>query len=202
VANLLINSTTTMLLEGLLDPTQQSIWREFDDRFRPIILGVALRAGLSEHDAEDVAQQTLCEFSRDFRLGKYDRTRGRLRSWILGIARHRIIDVQRELQRRRERRGESAFVNLADQDELENYWQLERDQRLAALAWDELKNATKTSSSTLQVFVLFAVQQVPAEEVARQCGIETPEVYRIKHRLTHRLQEIVKRLESAFEDGK
>ena len=200
MANLLLNSTTTMLLDGLLDPSQQSIWREFDDRYRPIILGVAVRAGLSEQDADDIAQQTLSEFSRDFRAGKYDRTRGRLRSWILAIARHRIVDLQRELQRRRERRGESALLNLANPDELESYWQLEHDKRLAEMAWSELRDSTKTSSSTLKVFSLFAVQQVPVEEVAQQCGVEVAEVYRIKHRLTRRLQEIVSRLKTAFED--
>src|SRR5205085_2258087 len=130
---------------------------------------------------------------------KYERSKGRLRSWILGIARHRITDAMRERQRRRARRGESAFESLVEAPQFDAFWQVEQDQRLADLAWHELRASTKTTDATLTAFQLFALQRVPADQVAHRCGITTPEVYRIKHRLTKRLQDIVTRLRGAYE---
>ncbi len=93
--------TTTALLEALHDPACEQVWQEFDGRYRPVIIALALHLGLRHDEASEVAQETLSQFVRDYLAGRYDRGRGRLRSWILGIARHRILDVQRHRQRRR-----------------------------------------------------------------------------------------------------
>jgi len=71
-------TTTTALLDGLHDPANEEVWREFDTRYRPIILGFAVKLGLSDEDAADVAQDTLARFVQEYRAGRYDRTRGRL----------------------------------------------------------------------------------------------------------------------------
>ena len=197
----LATATTTALLDGLRDPCREDLWRELDERFRPIIVGVARRAGLSANDADEVAQQALAEFVRDYRAGKYDRERGRLRTWMLSIARHRIVDLHRERSQRRERRGESALVSLPDGGDLETYWKCEHEQRIAELAWNELRTGTKTSATTLEAFQLFAIHEVSVEEVAQRCHISREEVYRIKHRLTKRLREIVQRLNVTYEDS-
>ena len=84
--------TTTALLEGLFDPANQELWRHFDERYRPVIIAFARRLGVEPTDAADIAQETLVQFLRDYREGKYDRNRGRLHCWIIGIAKHRIAD--------------------------------------------------------------------------------------------------------------
>src|SRR5688572_33473691 len=81
--------TTTALLCGLLDPAAEQSWLEFDARFRPIVRGFAMKLGLSEADAEDVTQEALARFVKYYRQGKYDRTRGRLSSWLITIAQNR-----------------------------------------------------------------------------------------------------------------
>ena len=48
-------TTTTVLLEGLLDSGNEAVWREFDARYRPIIVGFARTLGLDPDDAADVA---------------------------------------------------------------------------------------------------------------------------------------------------
>jgi RNA polymerase sigma-70 factor (ECF subfamily) len=194
-------TTTTQLLEGLRDPRRQDLWGEFDARFRPIIVAVARRAGLTDDDAEEAAQRTLLDFLQDYRSGKYERAKGRLRTWILGIARHRIADIWRERQRRLACRGESAFLSLAADEEWDGSWQAAQEKRLAELAWAELREATKTTEASLEAFQLFALRGQPAAEVAQQCGLATADVYRIKYRLTRRLQEIMARLRLVCEDG-
>ena len=67
------SQTTSALLEGLLEPSQEEAWREFDARFRPVILGFGRKLGLREPDAADAAQETLMRFLVDYRAGKYAR---------------------------------------------------------------------------------------------------------------------------------
>ena len=101
-------STTSALLDGLLEPGNEAIWREFDGRYRPIIFAFTRKLGLDESDAADVAQEAMLRFVQEYRAGKYDRQRGRLRSWIIGIVKYRAADLQRSGAKHRERRGESA----------------------------------------------------------------------------------------------
>src|SRR5207248_1631903 len=142
--------TTTVMLERLLDPADEAIWHEFDTHFRPVIESVARRVGLDAADAADVAQETLAQFVRDYRAGKYDRQRGRLRAWITGIAQHRILDLQRRRATRREQRGSSAIVELPDQDCLAEYWETECRQQILCHAMQELGRTSKVSPRTIE----------------------------------------------------
>src|SRR5690348_2881849 len=98
-------TTTTQLLDSLSDESNREVWAGFDTRYRPILEGVARRLGLPPEDAADVAQETLARFARDYRLGKYERGKGRLRTWILSIARARSIDLLRAKSRSNAQQG-------------------------------------------------------------------------------------------------
>ena len=91
-----LTRTTTALLEGLRDSENAILWEAFDRRYRPILVGFARNLGLDEVDAADVAQETLSRFVQEYREGRYDRSRGRLGAWLVGIARYRILDLRRK----------------------------------------------------------------------------------------------------------
>lgn len=194
-------TTTTQLLQALFDPKDEAVWREFDGRYRPIIYGLAMRLGLGPHDAADVAQATMIEFVRDYRSGRYDRDRGRLRAWIIGIARHQVSDAFTQRKRRRALRGESAFEELPDDNRLTELWDAERERAILSEALRELRITTRTEPKTIQAFEMVAIDGVPAEAVALECGIEVAEVYRIKNRITKRLRAIVVQLTQAYLEG-
>lgn len=176
-------TTTTLLLESLQDPLQQTVWCEFDDRFRPLITAFGVRLGLDASEAEDVAQETLVEFLRAYRDGKYDRSRGRLSSWIISIAQHRIAHRRMALGRAAGQRGESALIDLSNTASLTAVWEDEQ-RRLILVRAMEVLRAGRTLEVTLRAFELFAVRGVPAVEVAQQCGITVDEVYTAKNRVT------------------
>lgn len=71
--------TTTMLLQGLSDSANNAAWSRFIERFRAPLLANLRRSGARVQVAEDLAQETLLEFARAFREGRYDWQRGRLR---------------------------------------------------------------------------------------------------------------------------
>jgi len=201
-------ATTSVLLAALHDPGNQTVWKAMDARYRPIVYGCARRLGLSAEDAADVAQQTLADFVRDYRAGKYERGKGRLSSWVMAIARHRVIDVQRARARRQEWRGASALENLVEEhpDEetgpLTQIWEAEHERAIFNQAMTELTQDTKTSRNVLRVFQLYVLGGVAAKVVAHKCDLSVAEVYRVKNRLTRRLRQIVARLNEVYaEDG-
>ena len=195
------STTTTQLLDALHDMRDGAVWSEFDARYRPIIFGLARRLGLGEADSAEVAQQTLTEFVRDYQSGRYQRDRGRLRAWLIGIARHRAYDVLRGMRRRREYRGDSGYLGIPAPDGLTEIWVAERDRSIALRALDELRATSRTTPNALMAFEMVAIQAMPLEEVARDRGMTVDEVYRVKHRITRRLREIVARLSRCYEES-
>ncbi len=193
--------TTTALLSGLLDADNQKVWVEFDARYRPMIEAVAVKLGLIEADAADVAQETLTRFFREYRAGKYDRSRGRLRSWILAIVRYRVADIKRARLARRETRGESAIIHLPDGEELEAVWESERRRVLLWQALSELRESSQLSDRTMRAFELYVLQERSAEDVAEELNLTRHDVYMAKNRVAERLREILKRMEELFDDG-
>jgi RNA polymerase sigma-70 factor (ECF subfamily) len=186
------------MLKALDDPSNQMVWVSFDARYRPLVFALARKLGLQDEDAADVAQQTLAEFLRAYRAGQYDRTRGRLSSWIISIARNQVSDVHRARKRRRERRGQSAFANIPADEELERVWEAEQQRVIRDLAWQELRASPRMHEKTLRAFELFTLLELPVERVSTECGMSADEVYRVKYRVTNRLREIVKRLTAAY----
>ncbi len=191
--------TTTRLLEDLLDPAADQVWQEFDVRYRPILVGFARRIGFSEEDAADLAQESLARFVRSYRAGKYDRQRGRLRSWIIGIAKHVIADMCAGKAARPDHRGGSAIVDLPDDHSLTSHWETEREGAILAHAMKDLRSGTRTSEQSLRAFEMVAFEQRSPEDVAAELGMTRHDVYVAKHRVTDRLRHIVARIEKLYD---
>lgn len=192
--------TSTSLLIGLAEAENDAVWAEFDARYRPIVTGYCLKLGLTEHEAADVSQESLMRFLEEYRAGKYDRERGRLRSWLIGIVKYRVADLKRAKFARRELRGESAVVDLPDDDQLEALWEAERCHQLLRQAISELRGASRLTERTMRAFEMFAVEQKPAAAVAAKLGISVQDVYVAKNRVAARLRETLERLEALFDD--
>ena len=105
--------TSTTLLEGLKDPANHTRWRDYVDRYRPLLVGFLRRHGVQATDAEDVAQNVLIEFVRGYCEGRYDRERGRLSSWLFGIA-FRQLQNHRRRERGRARRADERLVEVEE----------------------------------------------------------------------------------------
>ena len=193
-------TTSTALLAGLFDPGNNAVWREFDRRYRPILTAFARRLGLTADDAAEAAQDTLARFVEEYRAGKYERSRGRLRAWLIGMAKTRIAQMKRIRQRRRERRGASVLIQLADPAELERIWEEERKLALLRQALLELRGQTRTSDKTLAAFEQYVLKRRPAKDVASDLGMTRQDVYMAKNRVAERLREITARLEPYFDD--
>lgn len=195
------STTTTLLLSSLTDAGDAQAWTEIDGRYRPIIERYARRLGLSDTDAADAAQDVMIQFMQAYRAGKYDRARGRLRAWIMGIVKFRVKDALRDKARRRETRGDSALVELPDDEQLTRIWEAERRTVLLRRAVAELKQTTRTTDKTIRAFELFVLEERNAAEVADELDMTRQDVYMAKNRIAERLREILAQLNGIYDDG-
>ena len=194
----MLTTTNTELLQGLRDPANEPVWREFDSRYRPLLLAFARRLGLGDADAADAAQETLAQFVEDYRAGRYDPARGRLRSWIFGIAQRRVADMKRLKARRREQRGDSAFQGVPAEDELQGVWDDEWRKALLRQGLTELRAGTKMDPKTIRAFELVAFGQRRPAEAAAELGMTVNDVYVARSRVLDRLQRILVELEEIW----
>jgi len=191
--------TTTRLLDALRDLQNEPAWAQIDSRYRPVLTGLARRLGLNGSDADEVAQQALAEFVRAYRDGRYDRSKGRLSSWILGIGHHTALRVIR--RGRNEKNADSvSVVEAVDEPTLRSIWEDERDRAILSQAMTMLSDESSIDDRTYLAFELFAMRRVPVAEVANRCEMTTDQVYVAKSRVTKKLREIVATLTEAFEE--
>lgn len=196
----MLTRTTTQLLDSLRDSANQDLWTLFDERYRQVLIAFARRRGLSEEDAADAAQSTLADFATDYRAGRYDRTRGRLRSWIIGIAENRIAGIRRDLRRRGSPEGDLALGRLPDESSLASDWD-EAVQRVALeRAIRTLQTETRVDERTIRAFELSAMRGMPAESVAAECGMTVAEVYVAKNRVIGKLRDIARAFTQELDD--
>lgn len=193
-------TTTTLLLRGLLDTGNTAAWEEFHTRYAPILAAVARRIGLSEADAADICQEALTCFVRDYRDGKYQRERGRLRSWLAALVRYRAIDWLRAKGREPACVGLSAAGQLSDHREIEAIWDVEQRQAILRAALAEVRRSSRFHDHTLRAFERVGLDNVSAAEVAGELNISVDEVYQAKRRVSQRLREIVTQIEARYAD--
>ena len=195
-----VSRTTTVLLEGLRDPANAEAWATFDRLYRPIVIAFARRLGLSDSDSADVAQETMAQFVQEYRANRYDRTRGRLRTWLIALTKTRIATMRRNEARQRQWRGDSAFVDLADDVQLTQIWDAERRLVVLRQALDVLRGKTRSSDTTIRAFECLVINRMPPAAVATELGISTHDVYLAKSRITQRLREIIVTIDADFDD--
>lgn len=83
------------------------------ERYRPVIRRYLLKRGSNHADAEDLAQEVLLRLFTQGRLAGADATRGRFRSYLLGITRNVLHETRRRAQALK-RGGGAAPLSLAD----------------------------------------------------------------------------------------
>lgn len=198
------NTTTSALLEGLRDPADP-VWSQFDARLRPVLIGFAQRYGLNASDAADAAQETLSDFFVHYRT-RYDRSRGRLRTWILSIARHKIADI-RQARAKKLGTGAGSTENAppmieqtpAAERDAEDIWRAECKRFLLQRAMQELPDAGRIQPRTIRAFRMHALEGYAAAQVAQRLGMTTEAVYMAKHHCLQRLRTIVAELAELYE---
>lgn len=197
-----LNSVTnTILLNGLRDAGNKSVWSQFVGRYQPMIVKYARRFGLSDADAQDAAQQALIAFCGAYQDGKYDRDKGRLRVWLFGIARNQIRNLikkgkRREVQIVNDSSQTDFFVQQTDDETLERVWEEEWRDAVLRQCLEEVTR--EFDPKTVKAFELFAWKGKSAKQVAEMLELTPNAVFIAKHRVMKRIRELMPQMESIF----
>jgi len=182
--------TTSTILSRLVDYRDQSVWERFDGRFRPAVVRFARKLGLPESDAEDVAQEALLTFAEAYRVGKYQAGRGRLSSWLFGIAYRTAANARRALARRKDLQNSTEFwCELPEEREAERIW--DAQWQAAALENAERQVRNEVTESTFRAYRSVVREGLTPAEAGERLGLSRDAVYIAKHRVLKRLREII-----------
>ena len=202
--------TRPSLLDRLKDGKEQVGWQEFLETYGRLILSAALKARLTEEEADDVLQETALAVVKNIGAFQYDPAKCAFKSWLLLITRQRIIWQLRK----REKVGQASRLSGAGETpalhddgprtatidripdpavaDLDAHWEEEWQKNLMAAALTKIKR--KVKAKQFQMFDLYALQHWPAREVARAMKVSVAQVYLARHRVGGLLKKEVQRL--------
>ncbi len=197
--------TRRSLLTRLKQWDDQEGWQRFFDTYWKLIFTVALRAGLSNTEAEDVVQETMMSVARQMPEFKYDPRLGSFKSWLFLLTHRRITDHLRK-QYRRIKTHEPApgatprtaiLESIPDTrgSALDAMWEEEWKRQMFEAALGRVKHQVEPKH--FQIFDCYVIKEWPVKEVSQTFGISTGQVYLIKHRLSALLADEVKSLAAA-----
>lgn len=184
-------TTHPSLLVRLRDQMDASAWNEFVSIYSPIIFSFCKKHGISNHDSQDICQETMVRVIQLMPEFKYSTEKGHFRSWLKKVTLNRMVDYFRA------KKNEKSLDNLPplESPALSTQWEELFNQKVLQSALEIVRN--QTISRHWGIFeAVWLNHQAPAE-VAKKFGMEIANVYLIKSRV---LQALNKQVELLAED--
>jgi len=202
--------TRRSLLSRLKHWDDQESWRDFFNTYWKLIYSVALKAGFSEHEAEEVVQETVIAVARKIGEFKYEPSVCSFKTWLLRLIHSRMVDLLRKRQREEAMRARptgdtSTTVAIekipdpASADVLEQMWDGEWQRNLVALAIEKVKQ--RVNPIHYQMFDLAVFKEWPVGEISAKFHVSAAQVYLAKHRVSALIKKEVRKLEKQMERG-
>jgi RNA polymerase sigma-70 factor (ECF subfamily) len=200
--------TRDSLLSRLKDRGDDESWRDFFNTYWKLVYGVALKAGLTEQEAEEVVQETVITVARRIPEFKYDPAVCSFKTWLLNLTRWRIVD---QLRKRRPSGAANRFRSdatartatvecVADPASLnlDAVWDQEWEHQILEAAIQRVKR--KVNPEHYQVFHLCVFKEWPVKKVTSELNVSAAQVYLARHRVGALLKKEVKAMEKRMNE--
>lgn len=200
------DATRSSLVNRLHNWNDHGGWQDFFDRYWKLIYAVALKAGLTDAEAQDVVQETVVAVAKQMREGGYDRTKSSFKNWLCLITRRRIIDHFRRRTKVQKRPLASEATSRTDTIarvpdpaslELDAVWDEEWRKNLVDAAIERVKQ--QVSSKQFQIFDLAVLKDLRVREVTKLLKVNAAQVYLARHRVSALVKKEVARIETQAE---
>jgi RNA polymerase sigma factor (sigma-70 family) len=196
--------TRRTLLQRLKHWDDEESWRQFFNTYWRLLHSVAIKAGLTETEAQDAVQETIISVAKTMPKFQYDPARCSFKTWLWHLAHKRITDQFRKRPPRAcaapptsgtgtSRTGTVERVADPASLELDQVWDKEWEQRIFEAAVERVKS--KASVEQYQMFDFYVLRNWPVKKVASTLGISSAQVYLAKHRVMGLIKREVKLLE-------
>lgn len=190
--------TRASLLERIKDWGDERSWRDFYDTYWRLIRNVALKAGLSDAEAQEVLQETVIAVANEIKDFHYDPARGSFKAWLMNQTRWRIAG-QHRIRRKNQRFNNASAETLLEQvpdpvgpEVSQDLWDREWHENALAVAKERVKE--RVEPRTFQIYDLYASKEWPVARVAQSLGVSRAQVYVAKSRVGRQIKAELKRL--------
>jgi RNA polymerase sigma factor (sigma-70 family) len=186
--------TRKSLLGRLKSFDNTESWREFFETYWNLIYSTAIRSGLSDHEAQDVVQETIISVARSMPTFEYDPKIGSFKAWLRKVTRSRIVDHVRKHSRRDALHKAEEISDIPDESEpmFEATWESEWRRAIIEIAAKRTK--TKVDAKQYQIFALSEIKGWPVKDVAASLGITAGQVYLARHRVGKIFEQELKQI--------
>lgn len=203
--------THASLLVRLRDLDDSDSWGEFYRTYERVVRGLARKRGLSDPEAEEVAQDVFKRIAETIHTFERAPRAGSFRRWLYQLARWRSDDKIRERGRLSVEpihdgsgtgstgTGDSAD-HVVDPNDVEEQLEAEARRQLFKAALDRLRR--KITPRDLQIFQLLVLDEWPATKVAQFLGITSTLVYVVRHRVAQQLRTELESIQKRLSDGR
>jgi len=191
--------TRNSLLSRLKNREDQESWQDFFNTYWKLVYGFAIKAGLTDQEAQEAVQETVITVARRIPEFKYDPATCSFKTWLLNLTRWRIIDQIRKRKPEHfalhRRPGDAARTStierIADPStlDLETVWEEEWEQHLITAAAAKVKRRVRPEQ--YQIFDLCFFKKWPIKKIATELGVSQGRVYLARHRIAAMLKQEV-----------
>lgn len=186
-------STHPSLLSRVRDPQDETAWREFDARYRALILRYGRARSLQPAEAEDVLQIVMMALSRYLRGFRYRPEKGRFRDYLRCTVDNAIRRYLARQDRGAVRLVEEevlAELGARNGDGREELWEQEWVRHHYRQALSIARR--QTTDKSVEVFEELLAGREPAD-IARRRGMTVDAVHQVKHRMRERLRALIEK---------
>lgn len=181
-------TTRSSVLKAVADTSNEKAWKRLFDLYAGFVFSIARSKGLTVTDSDDIVQNVFVDLARNLPQFNYDRTKGRFRSYLIGLVNWRVTDKLRAGKRDvdlKSQYGEDMKGAVAEDDGsfLENEW------RAAAMEEALRRIKDEVNSDHFAAFVASTIEGQDTETVMNLYSITRDNLYQIRKRLMLKLKE-------------
>jgi RNA polymerase sigma-70 factor (ECF subfamily) len=198
--------THASLLKRLRDLDDAESWSQFYRTYERAVRGLARKRGLSDAEAEEVAQEVFKRIAETIHSFEPASRAGSFRRWLYQLARWRADDKIRE-------RGRIVYEPIGDPstglhetaqrvispEDVEEALESDARRELTHAALDRLRK--KLNPRDLQIFQLLVVDEWPVSKVARFFRLSQASIYVVRHRVGRQLRAELEAIQKRLNPG-
>jgi RNA polymerase sigma-70 factor (ECF subfamily) len=197
------DQTRRTLLDRLKNWDDQESWRQFFNLYWRLIYSVAIKAGLTETEAQDAVQETIISVAKTMPGFNYDPSVCSFKTWLRHLSRKRIIDQYRKRPpvgalppsetSAGSRTDHMARIPDPKSVDLDQIWDTGWQKYVFESAVAKVR--TQASAEQFQIFDFYVLRGWSASKVASTLGMSVARVYLARHRVMGLIKKEIQRLE-------
>ena len=182
-------TTRSSVIRAVANTENEAAWQRFFDLYAGFVFSIARSKGLNDTDADDIVQMVFVDLMRNLLSFKYDREKGRFRSYLAALVKWRVIDRLKAVRRDAELKAgfmeEVKETGQGDEEFADREWK--------AVAMDHALRRIKSSvrPEHYAAFVASTVEGQDTETVMKLYNLSRDNLYQIRKRLSERLRKVM-----------